>query len=637
MVKTIDEAEALIRVLVSLEANRSFIRTYERKLRTSELHTFILEHDTQELYGALMDAFSYQGTSDAVVSDFIDRHGNATFAEIEHQLMPPRELCFKLASFEAYRACGFKQTSWRCNNQPFYSRCPVPNLPLRKGQLNQLAFSLYLFIRDRCHGDLVSFIDSCIQEAAHDPDPVVSARKSLLEAFQSIQGIGPKLISMALASLLMSVGRKKPGREKASRVLALSGVSSNRQKAPGWVEVGRTFVVVDSLVHNFFHRTGILAAYGKSHAYGPLCYSDRGCSAILQDLAQKIDLKTVHPKLPSHNPRLVQAVIWRFCNSLGLDICNGNRIKDTEACQQTDCPLGSGCARLPLKPKPKEHAGLGTRDRAGRRARTEGRGGIGGHDRAEKDRMDGTSRRSSRSEQQNPHHPSRPEQPDTTPRHDGAQDPSPASPRLTATRKRPARRKPWRGLVDGLDQPQTTLPRPYQQGNLDGLCGLYATINAIRLAYRPFGRFNQDKIDTVFEALLDLIDTRWGLRQVITTGLEEDQMQVLIHHGLRLASLQTHRRFWKCRKSLQAIERAKDNWLPIVGVLSVFPANALIVGITGRLSHWSVLAEVTRKVFILNDSDALKRLSINRCSWRLSPKGRTTIHHLKICSVIRCR
>ena len=48
---------------------------------------------------------------------------------------------------------------------------------------------------------------------------------------------------MALASLLMGAGATRPG----------------------WFEVGASFVVVDTLVHNFLHRTGILNRLEADH------------------------------------------------------------------------------------------------------------------------------------------------------------------------------------------------------------------------------------------------------------------------------------------------------------------------------------------------------------------------------------
>jgi len=54
------------------------------------------------------------------------------------------------------------------------------------------------------------------------------------------------VLAMALSNLLLAAGRRRPL----------------------WVEVGATFVAVDTLVHNFLHRTGILQRLGANHPYG---------------------------------------------------------------------------------------------------------------------------------------------------------------------------------------------------------------------------------------------------------------------------------------------------------------------------------------------------------------------------------
>ena len=58
----------------------------------------------------------------------------------------------------------------------------------------------------------------------------------------------------------------------------------------------------------------------------------------------------VHCRLSGEFPRFVQHAIWRFCAESGLNRCNGHRIDDRQACEQAECPVFAGCARVPLKP-----------------------------------------------------------------------------------------------------------------------------------------------------------------------------------------------------------------------------------------------------------------------------------------------
>jgi hypothetical protein len=56
-----------------------------------------------------------------------------------------------------------------------------------------------------------------------------------------------------------------------------------------WVETGASMIAIDTLVHNFMVRTGILARFGAEHAYGAACYRPGGCADIITRTAQQID------------------------------------------------------------------------------------------------------------------------------------------------------------------------------------------------------------------------------------------------------------------------------------------------------------------------------------------------------------
>jgi hypothetical protein len=139
---------------------------------------------------------------------------------------------------------------------------------------------------------------------------------------------------MALSNLLLSAGPQRPL----------------------WAEVGATMVVVDSLVHNFLHRTGILRRLRAEHPYGERCYRAGGCADILARLAADIDARQFNPAFPKPFPRFVQSAVWRYCAADGLDICNGNRIDDDAACDNRHCQLFRRCDRVALRAERKKVA-----------------------------------------------------------------------------------------------------------------------------------------------------------------------------------------------------------------------------------------------------------------------------------------
>ena len=118
---------------------------------------------------------------------------------------------------------------------------------------------------------------------------------------------------------------------------------------PKWREVGVQLIAVDTLVHNFLARTGILRRFTASHPYGPGCYRPGGCADIIRLVASEIDARQFNRTFPTVFPRFVQLAIWRYCSQQGLDICNGNRVDDRHRCQNRHCRLYRLCYRLRLK------------------------------------------------------------------------------------------------------------------------------------------------------------------------------------------------------------------------------------------------------------------------------------------------
>ena len=110
-------------------------------------------------------------------------------------------------------------------------------------------------------------------------------------------------------------------------------------------------IAVDTLAHNFLHRTGILVRLGADHPYGPGCYASEGCCAILERIAATINARRFDPVFPIYFPRFVDYAVWQFCAENGLDECNGRQIDDRARCDRCECLVFRLCDRVALKPK----------------------------------------------------------------------------------------------------------------------------------------------------------------------------------------------------------------------------------------------------------------------------------------------
>jgi hypothetical protein len=317
-------ARSLVRQVCRVAGQITWIDEVQSDAIATGLVGAVAAHDTPRIFDWLIREVSHQGISDTVADGYIDRHGTVTWAEIATALAT-NPSCNKLAGYWAFTDCRYHKGFQTCANPDQFPGCPLPRHRLRNGRLNQTGYSLFLFIRDIAGGDIVGWID---QQLARYPGAanLPAARATLIDPLRHVFGISDKVIGMALASLLIGAGGARPG----------------------WFAVGASFVVVDTLVHNFLHRTGILDRLEADHQYGPACYNPGGCADILIDIASGIDARRFNPGFPKTFPRFIASAIWRYCAELGLDICNGNQIDDRGRCLNMWCRLYSRCDRLVL-------------------------------------------------------------------------------------------------------------------------------------------------------------------------------------------------------------------------------------------------------------------------------------------------
>ncbi len=318
----------MIRAVCAVAGSLSFLDEIDEEIRHAGLDQAVASGKTPPIFDWLLTAFSFQGISDRVARSYMEKHGTASWSEMEASLETSPS-CQKLQTYWDYAGCRYDKGSFTCAEPDHIDACPVPLPHLRNGRLNQTAYSLFLFVRDIAGGDLVGWIDSQLEAATGSPDADLEAarQEALIGPLRGVFGVADKVLTMALSSLLIGA----------------------RSQHPVWFETGKVMVAVDTLVHNFLHRTGILENCGVPHRYGPACYAGGGCAEIIRGAADRIDASSFNPSFPKIFPRFVQHAIWRYCAAEGLDLCNGNRIDDHERCQINYCYLFRICARKPLK------------------------------------------------------------------------------------------------------------------------------------------------------------------------------------------------------------------------------------------------------------------------------------------------
>ena len=323
----LDHAVRLIHRVCCLAGSADLLQQIRNRNGGPALRSAIRRHDTAALYDYLIDAVSYQGIADRVAYEYIELHGQATWSDLERYLAHSPS-CPKLCSYWHFYDCRYDKISRTCAEPCHIGRCPLPSHNLRNGRLNQTAYSLYLFIRDIADSDLVDWIDNRLSEA-DDPsasDRLDRMRQALLDPLRQVYGVSDKVLAMALSGVLLAAPKAQPR----------------------WIEVGGSLIAIDTLVHNFLHRTGILHRYGAEHLYGVACYRPGSCADIVAAAARQIDARAFNPAFPAIFPRFVQHAIWRYCAQSGLAVCNGNRIDDRKSCDNIYCQLCKLCDRITL-------------------------------------------------------------------------------------------------------------------------------------------------------------------------------------------------------------------------------------------------------------------------------------------------
>jgi hypothetical protein len=320
-------AVQVVHATCCLAGSASYLDDVRADLRDCGMIRAIKDHDTSTLFDWLVETLSFQGISDSVASGYMAQHGNARWADIADALSRTPS-CPKLTGYWTFEDCRYHKGSSTCAEPGHIDACPLPRHPLRNGRLNQMAYSLFLFMRDVADNDFVGWIDQQLSAAdSPSPDRLTALREAIIGPLRNVYGVSDKVLAMALSTLLLAAGKRRSL----------------------WVEVGATFVAVDTLVHNFLHRTGILWRLSANHPYGDRCYRSGGCAEILHLLAANIDARRFNPAFPATFPRFVQSAIWRYCAEDGFDVCNGNRIDDDARCRNTHCQLFQRCDRIALR------------------------------------------------------------------------------------------------------------------------------------------------------------------------------------------------------------------------------------------------------------------------------------------------
>jgi hypothetical protein len=140
--------------------------------------------------------------------------------------------------------------------------------------------------------------------------------------------------------------------------------------------------------------------------------------------------------------------------------------------------------------------------------------------------------------------------------------------------------------------------RPYRQGDLDLLCGVYCVVNAVRLAALPHRRLGYTNSAVLFAVLVRKLDKRGWLYNVVTAGMGTRLVGRLLRWAGRWLR-DEHELVLEVKRPF----RKRDDPLHCLQFLAAHLGKPGTAAIVGTAEHWTVAQAVGSKRLQLFDSN----------------------------------
>jgi len=126
----LNHAVRLIHAVCGLAGSPTLIDEIRAELSADKVRAAIRNRDTGPVFDWLMAAVSYQGISDQVADEYMEKHGRARWQQIKHGLDRGAS-CPKLKSYWHFHDCRYDKISQTCSKPDQMDGCPLPSHQLR--------------------------------------------------------------------------------------------------------------------------------------------------------------------------------------------------------------------------------------------------------------------------------------------------------------------------------------------------------------------------------------------------------------------------------------------------------------------------------------------------------------------------
>ncbi len=160
--------------------------------------------------------------------------------------------------------------------------------------------------------------------------------------------------------------------------------------------------------------------------------------------------------------------------------------------------------------------------------------------------------------------------------------------------------------------------KQFFQGHLDGLCGIYAVVNAVRLLFPR--ALDDDKAEALFKQAL--LSIKRSLPQAVWDGTDKPEMRRMINAACMFVSKDTSfpgaldYRFPFRRGRFKRIDAFWEELDPMLAQ----DGRVAILGFGEPDPHWTLVHRTTEKQLVLADSSIYKTLSRRRVTLAATPR-----------------
>lgn len=152
------------------------------------------------------------------------------------------------------------------------------------------------------------------------------------------------------------------------------------------------------------------------------------------------------------------------------------------------------------------------------------------------------------------------------------------------------------------------MKNPYQQGSLDGLCGVYTAINAAKLIST---KMSYEEWQVIFLSIIKhQIDHRKS-HTFLVNGLGIARLSKIMRHIIGPVCGATYTRPFKKRRELTL----QEFWESLYDFLAIEGKRCVIISFsTKTYGHWTVVKSISHNRLILFDSTERKFINRKHCT-----------------------